>query len=204
MACIQLTLLNITLWSDPHTESVGSQRPPPVTSSFINLILILLGMQIPEWSHTPVSRIKTVQTSLKLDTWHTGMVGNMFFIRPAYSITSILLSGYMYHGVSASQLIIYWPPALSQWETSAPALDQLERSWIWSSGLIWITRSQQAARAGGALGGGRPIAATGPDQAQANMSQAEWSLATHLQSTSLCPDSWYDVCIMHLFKDRTV
>ena len=151
MACIQLTLLNITLWSDPHTESVGSQRPPPVTSSFINLILILLGMQIREWSHTPVSRIKTVQTSLKLDTWHTGMVGNMFFILPAYSITSILLSGYMYHGVSASKLIIYWPQAPDQWEASASALDQSEWSWIWSSGLIWITGSQ-AARAGGALG----------------------------------------------------
>ena len=96
----------------------------------------------------------------------------MFFIRPAYSITSILLSGYMYHGVSASQLIIYWPPAPDQWEASASALDQSERSWIWSSGLIWITGSQ-AARAGGDWGGGRPIAATGPDQAQAIMSHSE-------------------------------
>ena len=63
------------------------------------------------------------------------MVGNMFFIRPAHSITSILLSGYMYHGVSASQLIIYWWLALSQWEASAPGLDQSHGSWIWSSGL---------------------------------------------------------------------
>ena len=59
----------------------------------------------------------------------------MFFIRPAHSITSILLSGYMYHGVSASQLIIYWWLALSQWEASAPGLGQSHGSWIWSSGL---------------------------------------------------------------------
>ena len=43
--------------------------------------------------------------------------------------------------VSWSQLIIYWPPAPDQWEASAPALNQSERSWIWSSGLIWITGS---------------------------------------------------------------
>lgn len=52
--------------------------------------------------------------------------GKHVFYPPAYSITSILLSGYMYHGVSASKLIIYWPQAPDQWEASASALDQSE------------------------------------------------------------------------------
>ena len=168
MACIQLTLLNITLWSDPHTESVRSRRPPPVTSSFISLILILLGMQIPQWSHTPVSGIKTVQTSPKLDTWHTGMVGNMFFIRSAYSITSILLSGYMYHGLSW----LFIGPRLLTNERPPPRL-WTNQSEAGSGAAAWS--GLQAARAGGALGGGRPIAATGLDHTQINKHEASES-----------------------------
>lgn len=47
------------VWVWPTHSVVRSRRPPPVTSSFILLILILLGMQIRGWSHTPVSGIKT-------------------------------------------------------------------------------------------------------------------------------------------------
>ena len=159
-----------------------SRRPPPVTSSFILLILILLGMQIRGWSHTPVSGIKTEAGHL------THQDGGKHVFYPTclfhYQYPALGLHASWCH--SDSELIIYWCLATSQWEASAPGLDQSEGSWIWSSGLslIWIT---EPGSAGGARGGGRPIAGPAHIRLRSERSCKHVSLGTKSSTLLIRP-----------------